>query len=138
MKNYTVCICLDDRGGMTFLGKRQSRDRILLDEMFSSFGEVYVTDFSVPILTEHVGEYTVVKDLFADSPEGAVLFNENLGLKDHLEDIETIVLYKWHRKYPYDQQIDISFDEWRTTKKTEFVGSSHEKITKLVMKRRKK
>ena len=138
MKRFTVCICLDDGGGMTFLGKRQSRDRVLLSDIFSSFDDkIYVTPFTVPILTSHEDEYIVVDDPFRSAPDGAVIFDENIGLMPYLDDIETIVLYKWNRRYPSDKKIDISFEDWRTVEKTEFPGSSHEKITKLIMKRRK-
>ena len=137
MKNLTLIICLDDGGGMTFLGKRQSRDRVLLSEMFDSFSApIYVLPYSTSILGEHEGRYISSDAPIKDAPEGGVVFLERGSIAAVIDEVETLVIYRWNRRYPKDAAIDIDLDAWRVLESREFVGSSHDKITKLVMKRR--
>jgi hypothetical protein len=44
------------------------------------------------------------------------------------------VVYRWNRRYPGDVffDLDVSAAPWRCVETEEFVGSSHEKITKEV------
>ena len=137
MKNLTLCVALDDAGGMTFCGKRQSRDRVMLSEMFATFGTpIYVAPYSVSILTSFAGKYVAADNPAFSAPSGGVVFLERGSVKAIIDDVETLVIYRWNRKYPSDGKIDIDLSEWRVERATEFVGSSHDKITKITMKRR--
>ena len=136
-KKITVVLCLDDEGGMTFFGKRQSRDRILIDELCeSTAGEIYITDFSARLFEAHPGRARVSSDPISECPDGGTVFIENLPLLPHKKKIENIILYKWNRLYPSDQKIDISFSDFEAVARKEFVGSSHDKITKIRMRRK--
>ena len=137
MKNITVVICLDDKGGMTVFGKRQSRDRLLISELCESVeGSIYISEFSKPLFIPHEGKYRISDDPLGECPDGGVCFIENMELAPHLHEIGTLMLYKWNEVYPSDRKIDISFDGFRVVNKLEFAGSSHDKITKLVMRRK--
>ncbi len=122
----TYIFCIDDKCGMSFLGKRQSRDRILnayLTEVMKE-APLYVTPYSAPLFREYPAL------CIGETPTGyGYAFVED-GPYD-LSIAEEVVLCRWNRHYPGDR----FFDE-ATLKKvfqkidtTELVGSSHEKIT---------
>ena len=134
-RRLRVVLCLDDEGGMTFFGKRQSRDRVLIDELCSSTdGMIYISSFSSHLFGGHEDRVSVCRDPLSECPDGATVFVENLALKPYADEIEEILLYRWNRLYPSDKKIDISFDGFRVISKKEFVGSSHDKITKLILR----
>ena len=137
MKRITVILCVDDKGGMTFFGKRQSRDRVLISELCESTDRViYISAFSEALFAPHEGRYKVCDDPLSECPDGGVCFVEDLALMPHLDSIGELILYKWNEVYPSDKKIDVPPDEFRVVNTIEFAGSSHEKITKLTMWRK--
>ncbi|MBR7116127.1 MAG: ribonuclease Z [Clostridia bacterium] len=137
-KSITVVICLDDEGGMTVFGKRQSRDRVLIEELCESVSApIYVNTFSSFLFRDRADRVHISDDPLGDCPDGGVAFIENLPLLPHIDDIGTVILYKWNRLYPSDVKIDISFDGFRVESRKDFVGSSHERITKIIMTKRR-
>lgn len=136
-KGITVAICLDDEGGMTFFGKRQSRDRVLIGELCDSTdGPIYINSFSTHLFKEREDRIAVVENQLEECPEGGVAFVENLPLLPHLGRISEIILYKWNVLYPSDKKLDISLSGFEVVSKKEFAGSSHDKITKLTMRKK--
>ena len=136
-KKITVVLCLDDKGGMTFFGKRQSRDRQLISELCDSTeGAIYVNGFSSFIFAGHEDRIALSQSPLEECPDGGVVFVENLALSPYFDAIDRIILYKWNTTYPADKRIDISFEGFRVESKKEFSGSSHEKKTKLTMRRK--
>ena len=135
-KNLKIAICVDNSGGMMFAGKRQSRDSSLIRELCDTTdGYIYITDFSEFLFKEHKNKIRIVDNPFSDAPDGATVFIENLDIFPYENLIGEILLYKWNEIYPIDKRIDISLSDYRIVAKKEFVGSSHEKITKLRLKR---
>ena len=135
-RELIVAICLDDGGGMLFGGQRQSRDRVLTAELCASTnGKIYITSFSSAIFKEHRERVEIVDDPFNDAPDGATLFIENIDISPDEDRVAEILLYKWNRKYPADKWIDIDLSSYRIISKRIFVGSSHDKITRLKLKR---
>ena len=139
MKKITVAVCVDDNLGMTFLGKRVSRDRGLTAEFMemAKGKKVFASPFSKIIF----GDYPDV--VLCDSPmneaeTGDFCFVENLKLRPYINDVETLVIYRWNRIYPYDMTFDIdpAAEGFILESSMDFVGSSHGKITKEVYKRR--
>ncbi|MBE6634286.1 MAG: ribonuclease Z [Ruminococcaceae bacterium] len=135
MKKITVALCLDDGLGMTFCGKRQSRDRLLIDDLLQSIGSrpLWIHPYSSLLFegkaTPHVSERPM-----EDCPGGAVCFLETEPPTAYLPQIDRILLYRWNRLYPSDLrfQIDPRLLGYRLTEVSEFAGSSHDRITKEV------
>jgi hypothetical protein len=67
-----------------------------------------------------------------ETPDGGICFVEMTQLKEHIVDISRLIIYHWNRHYPSDKKLDIEphMFGFKMTAKYEFVGSSHEKITK--------
>ena len=129
-------VCIDDGGGMTFNRRRQSRDSVLLDDVAAmvekSHTRLLATSFSEKLLTSHgISPLVIDDDMLKNASDGDFCFVENLALLPYVEKIDTLIIYRWNRKYPSDLVFDITPDKngFSLAEKTEFVGSSHEKIT---------
>ena len=138
MKKITVAVCVDDHLGMTFLGKRVSRDRILVEE-FMKMAEgkrVLASPFS-KILFQNYPSVILCDNPLDAAQDGDFCFIENIYLRPHVECIGTLVIYKWNRVYPKDMKLDVSPDDcgMKLVQTTDFVGSSHDKITKEIYRR---
>ncbi len=137
MKKISVAICLDDNGGMMFNSRRQSRDRVLIGELCDSVkGKIYIDNYSKLLFEAHPDKVIICDDPLGECCDGGVCFIENLKLEPYAENISEIILYKWNRLYPSDMKFDLSFSDYRVIQKKEFVGSSHDKITKLTLRKR--
>ena len=138
MKRITVAVCLDDENGMGFGGRRQSRDRLLIADLVKECADrpLFVGEYS-HMLFEEYPQAMVIDDLFADCPDGGVCFAELKPLKPYLELIEEMIVYRWNRLYPADLYFDVDLQKngFSLVSSCEFVGSSHDKITKEVYRR---
>jgi hypothetical protein len=135
MRNLTVVVCIDDRGGMMFNKRRQSRDRVLIQELVESVeGKIYINSYSTLLFESHTDRVEINENPLKECPSGAVCFIENLTLAPHLMDISTLIVYKWNKKYPSDVRLDIDIKKegFKLLKTKEFQGSSHDKITKEI------
>ena len=135
MKQLTVAVCIDDRMGMLFAGRRQSRDRVLISELLqnSNGKPLCISPFSKALFAPNA-DVAVYEDLFAQCPEGSICFLEEPPLLPYVKDIHTLILYRWNRHYPADRYFDLSPTEqgFSLVSTVEFEGSSHERITKEV------
>ena len=131
-----VIICLDDNCGMLFNHRRQSQDRILLEDMmnYSKEKTVYVNEYSYKLFSDFDSKNLIVDNKLLDTARiGEYCFIEDLSLLPYEEQIEKLIIYKWNRSYPADFHLDIPLkDRWKKIDIEEFKGSSHEKITKEI------
>lgn len=138
MKKITVAVVLDDNEGMLLFGKRQSRDRVMIAEFVESAGSspIYVSDFS-KILFESYDSVTMCKNPLEEAPDGAVCFIENYSLSPYLDIIDTLIIYRWNRLYHSDVKFDVNVKNagYKLVSTAEYVGSSHDKITKEIYKK---
>ena len=138
MNGITAVICLDDGLGLSFFGKRQSRDRLLIAELtaWSEGKRLFVRPMSAPLFEGH-REVLIDEDPLAACGEGEICFLEALSPAPHLSRIGRLVIYRWNRLYPSDLRFgqDPTALGFRLVLQTEFQGSSHEKITKEVFEK---
>ncbi len=128
-----VIVCLGERGGMSFNGRRQSRDRLVTEDILNTAGgELTVAPCSVKLFGERT--VTVTEDPL--DTEG-YCFIEDRGAAEALSRIDTLIIYRWNVLYPMDRVFDIDpvATGFALTERTEFAGYSHEKITKEVYKK---
>ncbi len=138
MRNLSVVFVTDERGGMIFNKRRVSRDRLLIQDLINSLnGKIYISEYSSCLFADYSDRVVVCDDPFLSAPDGAICFIEFPPIKPHISDISVIVAYNWNRRYPYDICIDISPTEcgFKSVFIGEFIGSSHEKITKEIFVR---
>ena len=128
----TLILCVDNHGGMLFHGRRQSRDRMLQEDLLqeTAGGRLWMNAYSAgqfpPSARILVSESPLTQ---AESPD--FCFVENLAVQPFLKQANRLILYCWNRVYPADAVIFRSpGPAWTLLRQSEFSGSSHEKITK--------
>ncbi len=134
--NIIVCVC--DGLGMLFNKRRQSRDRVLIEEMIQSVGaeNIIISEFSKSLFKdiEGIDAVTHLPLLTTDKYQ----FIENVSMKGFKSEINNLIVYFWNRKYPLDLQLGLDLEnDFLLISETEFQGSSHEKITKKIFKARR-
>ncbi len=121
-----LIVCLDDNNGMMFNKRRQSRDKILIENVLELCKDekLYTSEYSAKLFPENSVE--VIEN--PAEIEYGYFFAENFFVNE--EDIEEIIVYKWNRLYPADTYFNIDLENWNLTETVDFEGSSHEKITR--------
>lgn len=133
----TCYVCLDDKNGMRFNHRRQSRDALLLADMQQAVPKLLHADaVSGPLLTEAGIPWELAPEDLRLLPEDAHFFLEARPAGEALV-FDRIVIYRWNRHYPADTfwNLDLTAAGYRLTEATDFSGSSHETITKEVYTR---
>ena len=131
----TVIVCVDDRGGMRFHGRRQSRDRVLCADVLRLCGRVRMNAASAALFQDCDGQIQVCEDFLQTAGPGDACFVED-GPLSGLE-IDTLILYRWNRVYPGDVFLDFRPDAQGMTlvSSEEFSGSSHKRITREIWRK---
>ena len=142
-----VILCLDDRQGMMFNQRRQSRDKCVMEDILQQAQdekrELWIHPYSVglfPVAILDEGQTEprsvpihVSENFLYETPPGQRCLVENQALFPVENRIEKLIVYHWNRLYPSDFRLDIAFPgAWKLESCQEFSGKSHEKITKEV------
>ena len=131
----TLFVCVDDEGGMAFGGRRQSRDSIVFEDIFSECsGEpLLIAPYSEKLLSP-LGRVKVKRDPLGAAKRRSFVFLEDRAAGEDKEKVDRLIIYRWNRHYPADLYFDIDPTECALTleSSTELVGTSHEKITKEI------
>ena len=125
----TIYVCLDDRNGMLFNKRRQSRDIIVLEDIRKSADVLTIDPFSEKLIQEAEIPYVLAPE---EIPEDAHFFAEARDLSDLLPRASKLVIYRWNRHYPADVRFEGDLSAFRLESREEFPGKSHEIITKEV------
>lgn len=125
-------VCIDDRGGMAFMGKRLSRDRVQLERLFSLVGEgeLLVTPYSER-LVEGFPRVRTVRDV-RERAQDAVLFLETVDPTPLLQGGDTLAVYRFGRHYPSDLRLTADLSRMELVSACAFVGSSHPDMTETL------
>lgn len=122
----TVIVWAGKNGEMLFNKRRCSRDKAVVAEVLSAFGEnLCVSVYSAPLFDG----CRVISDL-SEVGDG-VLFLEDLPLSPALSQAKKLIVYRFDRVYPANVRLEIP-QAFVLTESTEFSGYSHEKITREV------
>ncbi|MFA9397618.1 MAG: ribonuclease Z [Clostridiaceae bacterium] len=131
-----VILCIDDKYGMMFNHRRQSKDRFLLEDItdYTRENKLYMNDYSYKMFSEFKIPKLIVDNKFLDKAgSGEYCFVEDSSLLLYEQHIEKLIIYRWNRRYPADLYLDILLEKtWRLIDTKEFKGYSHEKITKEI------
>ena len=111
--------CVDDRDGMAFHQRRQSRDRVVRQH----------------ILADAAGAKLWMNARSARQ-FGDFCFVEDRSPAPWLDRLEEVRLYRWGRVYPADVWLGLDLaDGWALVSQEQFPGWSHDTITKEVYRR---
>lgn len=127
-----VIACVDDRNGLLFNNRGQSRDAKVIEKIqeLTKNNKLWIHPFSSVLFPEaSISEY-----FLEEAKAGEFCFLENMQPKE-TERIEGIYLFRWNRTYPYDTVLSIPMESFRKTHEESFAGTSHDKITLEVYRR---
>jgi len=135
-----LIVCVDDDNGMMFNRRRQSQDRVLRERVLgmTAGSRLWMNHYTEKqFATENAPQINVDDGFLNEAAPGDYCFVEGDDVADYEKWMEKIILYKWNRRYPGDTHFSIPLQAhgWRLTRSTDFVGSSHEKITEEVYER---
>ena len=130
----TLAFCVDDRGGLSFNRRRQSRDRAVSADLLSQAQghTLWMEPNSRPIFPEEAANLRTAAEPWRQAGPEDLCFLELTGPDAALEGADRLILYRWNRRYPADLYFDIPLESWRLLERTEFPGSSHKLLTKEV------
>lgn len=133
-------VCLDDRDGMGFNGRRQSRDVRLREKVLEMAAgrRLWMAPCSADQFgPEGEGRICVSASFLEEAGSGDCVFVEDRALAPFAERLEQLVVFRWNRVYPGDRYLDLDLAKgpWRKTEEQDFPGKSHERITMEVYTR---
>lgn len=129
-----VILCLDDRNGMMFNNRRQSRDKFVIEDILKLIqGKKLFAGKYSEMLFQNFESNVIIDDNFLNNiDKDDYCFVENNSLKNLSSRIEKIIVYRWNKVYPSDLKLEISLQNWNMIDSFEFSGNSHDKITREV------
>ncbi|MEE0419992.1 MAG: ribonuclease Z [Lachnospiraceae bacterium] len=128
-------LCLDDRKGMMFNGRRQSRDRRVVERILELCEKktLWIHPYSKCLFEGREPENIRIEESFLEKAgKGEYCLVENQGLAKFQAHLEGIVVFWWNRRYPGDFCLDLNLKLWKKIETEDFVGFSHEKVTREV------
>ncbi|WP_243418775.1 ribonuclease Z [Pseudoflavonifractor capillosus] len=130
-----LIVCLDDKNGMAFNHRRQSRDRIITEtiEELVKGSTLHFSPYSAKLFPSGVFEPS--EDYLSRAGEDDFCFVELEDVTPYERQIEEITVFRWNRVYPADLTFPIDLTQWSLERTVEFPGHSHEKITMEVYRR---
>ena len=136
-KKMTLVACLDERDGLMFNKRRQSKDRVARERLLSLLGgtRLWMSEYSGKLFGECDGVCPHPAFL-RKAKSGEALFVEDI-LPETLTGISRIILYKWNEHYPSDVTFpfDLVSEGFALQASEDFEGSSHERITEEIYER---
>lgn len=130
-----LIVCVDDDFGMLFHHRRQSQDWEVRKNIRNLTQEntLWMNDYSKKQFQQEDTSHMRFDDNFLSMAQsGEFCFVETDDIVPYEDKIESIILYKWNRTYPSDTKFPLDLSAWNLHSVTEFIGSSHEKITQEI------
>lgn len=127
-----IIVCLDDRNGILFNGRRLSSDREVCKRIVElAAGKVLrMCAYSAMLFPQE--KLHIDDDFLQKAEQEDICFVENADILSCWERIHTVTVFRWNRAYPSDVKFPMhNLDTWQRETIGEFQGSSHEKITEL-------
>ncbi len=127
----TLIVCVDDRLGMMFNHRRQSRDREVIARILHHADKhvLWSSTYSAPLFD---GAARADEAYAQNAGDADFCFVEDGALP--LECADRLILYRWNRAYPADRRFPAEPSElgFVSVTATEFAGHSHECIIEEV------
>jgi len=130
----TLIVCLDQRNGISFNNRRQSRDSAVIERVckIAENSKLYINEYSKSLFALPCSFVKVSAKPLQSAKSNDVCFWET-DLTDIKSDtIDKIIVYRWDKVYPNDKTFCINLSEWKRISTEEFTGTSHDTITEEV------
>lgn len=128
-----IIVCLDDKNGMLFNRRRQSRDSALRGNVLEMTGSerLWMNSYSAAQFEELPDRVEVDEDFLDKAGENDFCFLENADISAYAGQVTGVIIYRWNREYPRDMTFPekLFSSRWKLVSREDFPGNSHEKIT---------
>ena len=118
--------CLDDKNGMSFGGRRQSRDRVVCERILSLSKEnrVFMKRYSAKLFPTGNAAVCPCEELAFATGTPGYCFVEIDDVDALLASADEVILYRWNRTYPADRYFptEILQDGWTLICKNDRFG----------------
>lgn len=132
----TLIVCVDDRFGMLFNRRRQSKDQALRADMLelTKNHKLWMNGYSASQFAENAGNICVHEAFLEQADPKDYCFVENADIAQYAPVASSVILYRWNRVYPADLRFpaELFADRWHLESRVDFPGTSHETITREV------
>lgn len=131
-------ICLDERDGMMFNGRRLSRDLRQRSDLCSLLRgqRLHMSPYSFSLFVDLDGPEILVSPQYLQlCGEEEWCFAENGEINRCFDRVGKLVVYRWNRKYPADVFFEGDLRGFVLKEQKDFAGSSHDRITRLLFER---
>lgn len=129
-----IIVCLDDQNGMAFNHRRQSRDRLVVEDIciLVDGRPLWMNKMSGALFAAAscATNVRITEDFLTAAPDDALCFVEDSALDAVCARIDRLTIYRWNRRYPADRYFDLSLDGWQFLGGGDFQGYSHDRITR--------
>lgn len=129
-----LIVCVDDRMGVMFNHRRQSKDAKVREDILSMLGEgkrLFVSPYTAKqFLPEEQERLYISENFLLEAGEEDICFVEEKESSEVADKIESIVLYRWNRHYPSDRYLTLDLSMYELISSLDFVGSSHPEMLK--------
>lgn len=127
-----IIVCLDDKNGMGFNNRRQSRDRALIQHLteFTAGNPLWIAPSSVTLFAPLQENIRVGENFLHQAGAGEYCFVEDTKWEEFSHKAERIIVYRWNRVYPADIRFpEAELKKRMLTESMDFPGFSHETLT---------
>ncbi len=130
--------CLDEKNGMLFNKRRQSRDSVLNEHIISlaKGNRLWMNQYSAKLFQGF--DISVEESFWEKAEKDDFCFFEQEIKQEHIEKFENVYVFLWNRHYPADVYFKFNLEQegFSLEKTLEFSGSSHDKITLNIYRRK--
>ena len=133
-----IIACTDDNNGMMFNHRRQSQDRLLREHILNMTGgnRLWMNLYSKKQFSDIESAKVIIDEDFLEKAGCSdYCFIEDMDISPYIHKTEKIILFKWNRTYPADTFLPLDLNGWVLEWTEDFVGYSHDKITKEIYRR---
>ena len=125
-----LIVCIEDKDGMSFCGRRLSFDRELTAHILeiTAGSKLRMSPYSADLFPDRA--ILAEEDFLEKAETDDYCFLENTPVPEDSERIASIIVYRWNRRYPSTVKFPTEMLTCRELVETvEFPGYSHDKIT---------
>lgn len=124
-----LIVCLDDRDGILFFGRRLSSDRVVISEIAEIVGSapLRIHPYSRELFSDQSFNLHVDDGFLKQAGKNDWFFLEQGEIPIDPAEVEILYVFRWNRHYPSDVKFDLSPFQGRLTKTDfyELTGYSH-------------
>lgn len=125
-----LIVCVEDRYGMSFCGRRLSRDRVVTDHILHMVSESKLWIHPESAILFPKEKVQADTDFLKNTKIGDYCFVEVTPLPENIENLESVTLYHWNRAYPSTMKFPQNLlTSMHLICKEDFPGNSHDMIT---------